>query len=50
MKRVAIARRLDEAQVLEPREQDRQRDREFEPRERCAGAEMNAGEASRIAA
>ena len=43
MERVAIARRLGEAQARQAGEQDRQRDRQLEPRQRRADAEMDAG-------
>src|ERR1700734_12503 len=43
MERVAIARRLGEAQAREAGEQDPQAGTELEPRQRRADAEMNAG-------
>src|SRR5574337_722700 len=47
MQRIAIARRLGEAQALEPPEQDRRRASEFEPSQRRADAEMYAGPETR---
>src|SRR5271163_4741641 len=43
MERVAIARRLGEAQARQSGEQDRQRGAELEPRQRRADAEVNPG-------
>ena len=43
MKAVAIARRLRQPQARQALEQDRQRDRHFEPGERRADAEMDSG-------
>src|SRR5271166_4878951 len=48
MERVAIARRLGEAQARQAGEQDRQRGAELEPRQRRADAEMNAGAETRM--